>query len=457
MSISSLGIGSGLDLNGLLDQLRDAEREKLQPIQQRLESEQTRISAYGQLEGALSEFQSASDALSDTALYESLSTNTSGEAVSAAADETAMPGSYSVSVNSLATRGTLASQGVADPEAQISGATEQTMTFSFGAADADNAKADTQVTIAANSSLEDIRDAINADEQSGVDASVIFDGSDYRLALSSRETGSDASIEGFTFSDSAALTADTGSAAQSGSDASLNVNGVDITSANNQVEGAIQGVTLNLESEGDATVAVEQNTLAVREAVTGFVDAYNAMKGTIGELTAFNAETGQAGELNGDSTVRIVESRLRSELSSGIAGEEGGFSILSDIGISLELDGTMSIDQEKLDDVIANDQQALSDFFAGNDTTTGLAEQLSGSVEQLLSSNGSVQGAINGSENRIESLGDRYTNMEQQVERTIGRYRTQFGQLDSMIAQMNQTSSYLTQQFASLDAQLGRD
>ncbi|MGS2744966.1 flagellar filament capping protein FliD [Halomonas sp. LS-001] len=448
MSISSLGIGSGLDLNGLLDQLRDAEREKLQPIQQRLDSEQTRISAYGQLEGALSAFQSAADALGDTALYESLSTNTSGEAVSAAADDTAMPGSYSVNVDSLATRGTLASQGVTQAaDEAISGTAEQTMAFTFGNGDT------SEVTIAANSSLEDIRDAINADADAGVNASVINDGENYRLALSSRETGADASIEGFTFT---GLTEDA-DAAQSGTDASLNVNGVPITSANNQVEGAIQGVTLNLQSEGASTVAVEQNTLAVREAVTGFVDAYNTMKGTIGELTAFNSETGQAGELNGDSTVRIVESRLRSELSGGVAGEEGGFSMLSDIGISLELDGTLSIDQDKLDNVIANDQQALSDFFAGNETTTGLAEQLNDSVGQLLSSNGSVQGAINGSESRIESLGSRYTNMEQQVERTIDRYRTQFGQLDGMIAQMNQTSSYLTQQFASLDAQLGRD
>ena len=448
MSISSLGIGSGLDLNGLLDQLRDAEREKLEPIQQRLESEETRISAYGKLEGVLSEFQAASDALSDTALYKSLSTDISGEAVTAAADETAMPGSYSVNVTSLATRGTLASQGITEAaDAAISGSTEQTMTFTFGNGDT------SEVTVAASSSLEDIRDAINADPDAGVNASVINDGENYRLALSSRETGADASIEGFTLS---GLTEDS-SAAQSGTDASLTVNGVSISSANNQVEGAIQGVTLNLESEDEATVVVEQDTLAVREAVTGFVDAYNTMKESVGELTAFNPETGQAGELNGDSTVRIVESRLRSELSGGVAGGDDGFSILSDIGISLELDGTMSIDQEKLDNVIANDQQALSDFFAGNDATTGLAEQLSGSVEQLLSSNGSVQGAINGAEGRMESLGDRYTSMEKQVERTIGRYRTQFGQLDSMIAQMNQTSSYLTQQFASLDAQLGRD
>ncbi len=78
-------------------------------------------------------------------------------------------------------------------------------------------------------------------------------------------------------------------------------------------------------------------------------------------------------------------------------------------------------------------------------------------VEQLLSTNGTVTGAITGAENRSESLVERYTRMEQSIDQTISRYRTQFGQLDGMIAQMNQTSSYLTQQFDALDAQLGRN
>lgn len=233
----------------------------------------------------------------------------------------------------------------------------------------------------------------------------------------------------------------------------LNVNGVDITSPNNQVEGAIQGVTLNLQDVGDSTVKVEQDTRAVREAVTGFVDAYNDLKGTIGELTSFNAETGAAGELLGDSTVRTVESRMRSVLSGGVEGE---FSMLSDIGISLQRDGTLEIDEGKLDDAIVNNQDALSTFFAGGVDEAGMAGQVNTMVEQLLSTNGAVKGAITGAENRSESLVERYTRMEQSIEQTISRYRTQFGQLDGMIAQMNQTSSYLTQQFDALDAQLGR-
>lgn len=444
-SISSLGIGSGLDLNGLLDQLQDAERGKLKPIERQLETQQTKISAYGQLQSALSQFQTASAELNDSALYESLSTNVGGDAITATADDEAQPGSYNVTVDTLATRGTLASEGVAELDAPLTTA-EQTLTFTFGDG------ASKEVTIGANSSLEDIRDAINANEDSGVNATIVNDGTNYRLALSSSETGADASITGFSFSGTEPFAADTDNTLQAGTDAALTVNGIAITSPTNQVEGAIQGVTLNLQ-EGDSTVAVEQNTRAVREAITGFVDAYNELKGTIGELTSFNAETGVAGELNGDNTVRTVESRMRSILSGGIEGE---FSMLSDIGISLQRDGTLSIDESELDNAIVNNQDALSTFFAGDADDSGMAGQLNQGLDQLLGTNGAVKGAITGAENRVESLVERYTRTEQTIEQTISRYRTQFGQLDSMIAQMNQTSSYLTQQFDALDAQLGR-
>ncbi|MDX1714004.1 flagellar filament capping protein FliD [Vreelandella venusta] len=445
-SIASLGIGSGLDLNGLLDQLQDAERGKLKPIERQLETQQTKISAYGQLQSALSQFQTAAAELNDSALYESLSTNVGGDAITATADGEAQPGSYNVTVNTLATRGTLASEGVAELDASLTTA-EQTLTFSFGDGSSK------EVTIGANSSLEDIRDAINASEDSGVNATIVNDGTNYRLALSSSETGADASITGFSFSGTEPFAADTDNTLQAGTDAALTVNGIAITSPTNQVEGAIQGVTLNLQEEGDSTVEVEQNTRAVREAITGFVDAYNELKGTIGELTSYNAETGVAGELNGDNTVRTVESRMRSILSGGIEGE---FSVLSDIGISLQRDGTLSIDESELDNAIVNNQDALSVFFAGDADESGMAGQLNQGLDQLLGTNGAVKGAITGAENRVESLVEHYTRTEQNIERTISRYRTQFGQLDSMIAQMNQTSSYLTQQFDALDAQLGR-
>lgn len=451
-SISSLGIGSGLDLNGLLDQLKEAEEEKLVPILERQETQKTKISAYGQLQSALSTFQDAADALNDSTLYESLSTNVDGEAITATADGEAQPGSYNVTVDTLATRGTLASDGVAAADEAITAA-DQKLTLNF-------ADGSTQeINIASGSTLEDIRDTINATEGSGVNATIVNDGTNFRLALSSSETGADASIDNFSFDGVAPFAADTANTLQSGTDAALTVNGIDITSSTNQVEGAIQGVTLNLQEEGESTVKVEQDTLKVREAVTSFVNAYNDLKDKIGDLTSFNSETGEAGGLLGDSTVRTVESRLRSVLGGAVEGE---LSILSDIGISHKYDtelgySKLEVDADKLDDAIANNQDALSTFFAGDTGEAGMAGQINTAVEQLLSSNGRVSGAISGAENLNKSLVEQYTRMEQSIEQTMSRYRSQFGQLDGMIAQMNQTSSYLTQQFDALDAQLGRD
>ncbi|MGP5326868.1 flagellar filament capping protein FliD [Vreelandella titanicae] len=451
-SITSLGIGSGLDLNGLLDQLKEAEEEKLVPILERQETQQTKISAYGQLQSALSQFQTAADALNDSALYESLSTNVGGSAITAAADAEAQPGSYNVTVDTLATRGTLASDGVATSDEAITVA-DQILTLSF----ADGSTK--EISITADSSLEDIRDTINATEDSGVNATIVNDGTNFRLALSSSETGADASIDNFSFDGAAPFAADTTNTLQSGTDAALTVNGIAITSPTNQVEGAIQGVTLNLQEEGESTVKVEQDTLKVREAVTGFVNAYNDLKDKIGDLTSFNSETGEAGELLGDSVVRTVESRLRSVLGGAVEGE---LSILSDIGISQKFDrelgySKLEIDEDKLNNAIANNQEALSTFFAGDADEAGMAGQINTTIEQLLSTNGRVSGAISGAESQQKTLGERYTRMEQTIEQTMSRYRAQFGQLDGMIAQMNQTSSYLTQQFDALDAQLGRN
>ncbi|NYS59737.1 flagellar filament capping protein FliD [Vreelandella salicampi] len=465
-TITSLGIGSGLNLNGLLDQLEDAERGKLVPITRQQEQQNAKISAYGKIQTSLDGFKDAVDALNDPKLYQSLSANVRGDEISATTDAEALPGSYRVEVSQLATSGTLASSQVTDASAPLTlnGATQIELTF--------NGKDSVAIEIAADSSLEEIRDAINAKKDAGVSASVIFDGTGHRLALSSSETGDNASIQSFKFyagddrsteitvndSPEGALTSGT---AMSGQDAKLTVNGIPITSDTNQVEGAIQGVTLNLselnigvEETASSTVTIERDTLKIREAVGDFVKAFNDMKETIGTLTKYSDERENAGELLGDSTVRTIEGRLRSALTNGVAG--GEFSTLNQLGITLQRDGTLEIDDDTISDLAKNNPDALSDFFVGAEGENGLADSLSTTTAQLTGNNGTLSIAISGAENRIESLNARYERMEQGIGRTISRYRVQFGQLDSMIAQMNQTSSYLTQQFDALDMALGR-
>lgn len=444
-TISALGIGSGLDLNGLLDQLEAAERGKLQPIQQQIRTQETKISGYGQFQSALSQFQEAASALSNPEIFASLSSNVEGDAVAVATDSTATPGRYDIEVTQLATAGTLASQRVSDPASALSDE-NTTATLSFAG------RADVNIDVAAGSTLEDVRDAINAHSDAGVSASIIFDGAEYRLALSSTETGEAASITGFNIG---GILED--EISNVGRDALFSVNGIPITSATNQVEGAIEGVTLSLqEGEGaSSTVVIQRDEESIRESITSFVDAYNNLKSTIGSLTAFDTASETSGALNGESAVRSVENTLRSVLSAGSEGGES-LSMLADLGVTLTRTGTLSIDEEKLSSVIANDQGELAQFFAGNEEFSGLASNVDSTIEQMLGTNGIVSSAINSAENRIDSLNERFLRVESSIEGTIARYRTQFGQLDTMISQMNQMSDYLSQQFSMLNAQTQR-
>ncbi|WP_433924226.1 flagellar filament capping protein FliD [Vreelandella sp. 21] len=463
-TITSLGVGSGLDLTGLLDQLQAAERGKLAPITLQKKQQQAKISAFGQLQTSLNAFQDAVAKINDPKLYQSLSANVrgtgGGEAIKATAAADALPGSYRVEVSQLATSGTLASSRVdtKDQALDLQGATALQLTFGDGET--------VDINIVEGSSLADMRDAINADKEAGVNATIINDGTGYRLALSSKTTGADASIESFSFVDAGGAEvpgpfAEDATTKRPGENAALTVNGIAISSAENSIEGAIQGVTLNLTdlniAEGEtasSTINIERDTLKQREAINGFVKAFNDLKGTIGKLTSFTGDSETAGELVGDNTVRTIESRLRSVLTGGVEG--GELSTLNQLGITLQRDGKLKVDDDVLNDLVANNPQALNDFFAGEKEGDGMAGKLNTTIEQMLGNNGVVKLAISGAENRVKSLDDRFERMEKTIEGTISRYRTQFGQLDAMIAQMNSMSSYLTQQFDALDSQLGR-
>jgi flagellar hook-associated protein 2 len=450
-TISSLGVGSGLDLNGLIDQLNSAERKKLEPIQRQQKSHQAKISAYGKLQSALTKLQESAAKLNDPKFFQNVSSTVVGSGVKAAAKSDAPPGRYSVQVNELATAQSVAANGVASRTAQLGGGTVSLAL--------DNGTTKEIAIDPAKSSLEDIRKAIN-DSKSGVTATIVNDGSGtpHRLVLTSNKTGTESAVTA-VFSGGLADSLGAGAAVMvEAKNASLTVNGIAITSQTNRVEGAIQGVTLDLEEktkeDGSVTVVVERNTLAIREGISGFVKAYNDLRKTMDELTSFNADTGAAGELLGDSALRTVESRLRGVMSGGVG--QGELRMLSDLGISLQRDGTLKLDEEKMSELVASSPQELGNFFAGENKAGGMAGKLSESLDQVLRDRGLLDNAKRGLESRITGLKDRFDRMERSIEQTMQRYRVQFGQLDAMIANMNQMSDYLFQQFDIMNAQLGR-
>lgn len=447
-SISSLGVGSGLDLSGLLDQLESAERQQLSPIVSQQQSQQAKISSFGLLESALGAFRGAAEQLNDPAFFSTLKSSVSGEAATATAGSDAMPGSYLVDVTQEARGYSIATTGVADREAALGAGT-----IAISLADGDSIEV--EVT-AEDSSLEAVRDAIN--EAGGdVAATIVNDGSaaPHRLVLSSRETGTDSAIAAVDFGalgGSLALDATTEVAARN---TELTVNGIAIESQTNTVEGAIQGVTLEIEETGQVSLELRRDDEAISEAVRGFVDGYNALQRTVDALTSFDAETGEAGTLLGNSTLRSVESRLRSAMGA-VAGETDPM-VLSDLGISLELDGTLSLDSGTFNEMLSTDPGTVADFFAGAGEAAGFAGNIDSVVGTMLGDDGLIGNATSGLENGIEALDRRYERMEQSIATTIERYRSQFSRLDSMIANMNSTSAYLTQQFDIMNAQLGRE
>lgn len=449
-SITSLGIGSGLDLSGLLEQLESAESEQLTTIVEQQESYEAKISAFGVLESVLDSLRQAVTSLNSEDSFSAVETSLNSESLSVTAGEDAVVGNYNINVTQLARRYSIATEGVEDKEEELGGGT---IKFTFGSGeDAETFEVDVAET---ESSLEGIRDAINAADI-GVVASIVNDGSDnpYRLVFTSAETGTDAQFD-VNFSElGAPLSLDSSTEVQA-QDAKLTVNGIEITSQTNRVEGAIQGVTLDLEETGEATLEIALDTASIENKIKSFVSAYNTLEDTLSSLTSYDQESGTAGLLIGNSTVRRIESEIPNILMNSV--ENGAFSSLMDVGITLEKDGTLTLDEERLSELVETRLDDLIDFFAGAaDGSEGLSDSLDAALGELLDDGGVLDNATEGLESSIELLQERYESVEARIESTIENYRTQFIELDILIAQMDATSSYLTQQFEILNAQFSQ-
>ncbi|WP_417685850.1 flagellar filament capping protein FliD [Pseudidiomarina gelatinasegens] len=448
-SIAALGIGSGLDLNGLLNQLEASERQRLQPITQQQRSFEARISAYGKLQSALTKFQDATSALNLSTTYKATKSAVNSDALTVAAASNTPPGTYNVDVTGLARAYTIATQGVADSAAQLGTGTGN---VSFTLANGTSHSID---LADGSTSLEDVRNAIN-NGQSDVQASIINDGSGtpYRLVLTSATTGTDASITDITYGGALAGNLASDAATEIlAENAQLTVNGIAISSQTNVVEDAIQGVTLSLAKPGQAQVSITRDAEAITGQVEEFVTAYNELQTLVTKMTDYDVGSDTPGQLLGDSGVRTIQSRMSTLLSETVAGQ---FSMLSDIGISRELGGQLKIDENKLAAVVQNDLPKLQEFLAGSDTVQGFAEKAKTTLTNLLADDGPIQSRLKGFESTIERLDERYFREEQRIASTVDIYRKQFAQMDSMIASMNSTSAYLTQQFSSLNAQLNK-
>ena len=455
-TITSLGVGSGLDLDSILESLEDSkETSLLDPITAQEDSVEAEISAYGTLTSALTTLQSAVEALADESLYKSLTTTLSGTGVTAATTSEAEAGTYQLEVTQLAQAQSLTTDGIADKTTALG---TGTLTLQVGTKEAVSITLDSS-----NNTLEGIRDAINAAD-AGVTASIVSDGSDtpYRLVLTSDSTGTESEMTvTYTGTDSTdeasslvGYDGSTGNMTETveALDAKLTINGISISSQNNTVEDALEGVTLSLSTTGSSqTLTITQDTDAILDAITTFVDAYNDYVTTVDDLTAYDADTDTAGELLGDSTTRRISSELSSDLYSAIGS--GTYSYLSQLGISLEVDGTLSIDEDTLTTALEDNIDAVSEFFIGTDDTTGFITQMSTDLDNYLDEDdGLIVAKTDSLESKLEQLEERYVEKQALIDSEMARWTDEFTQLDTLISELNSTADYLTTQFDALNS-----
>ena len=382
MALSSPGIGSGLDVNNIVTQLMNVEQQPLTLLDQKEASYQAQLSAYGNLRGALAGFQSAVSGLDSLAKFEAVTaTPANASVLSASANDNAPVGTHSLNVTQLAQAQSLVAAGQSSLTASIGSGASTVLTFDFGTISGgalasgvytgasfiqDGTQPSGSVTIdSSNNSLQGIRDAINA-AHIGVTASVVNDGSGtpYRLALSSASSGAshslrisvngDATLQGLLSYDASGTQnlAQTAAAA----DANLTVDGVAVSSASNTVSGAIDGVTLTLAATGSTSVTVASDVSGAKSAIQAFVKSYNDFDKTLSDLTKFDTTgAGQSGPLIGDAAARTVQSRLRDALSNVLPGlASSSLPVLGSAGIAFQRDGTLAIDDGKLNAALGN-------------------------------------------------------------------------------------------------------
>ncbi|MFW6093474.1 MAG: flagellar filament capping protein FliD [Pseudomonadota bacterium] len=389
--ISSMGVGSGIDVRGIVDQLLQAEQ---QPVAQRLDRRETRLeaelSAFGTLKSALSEFDGALGELSDRGSFRSATTSSGDpDAIAVTASgEVEEAASFGIQVEALAAAQSVASGVFDGPSAEVGSGT---LTFRFGTVETDGAGAVTGLTQNPDrptasveipedaATLTDVRDAVNEADM-GVRASVIDDGTGERLVFVSERTGAangfmvdvadddgatgdGAGLSRLQFNDAAANL----SLNRAAADAQLVVDGLTVTRAENEIDDLLPGATLTLQGTNTtpARVGVEPDTGKARERVESFVEAYNALHEKIEEVSGYDPETQEGGVLQGDSLVRSVEFKLRRLMTEQLDALEGQpVRALADIGIRTTRDGSLELDEAKLSEQLEANLEGVAALFA---------------------------------------------------------------------------------------------
>lgn len=440
-SVSSLGIGTGVDLQSMLTKIMDAERAPITAIGTKITATNNKISLYGTLKSKLDALKSAAETLEFPSRLSAMSAKSSDTAtLEVSASFVAQTGSYNAVVSQLA-----------KAQKSVTFAYDPTDTFGPGNLDFTVAGTDAaSITIDAGMTLSQVATRVN-DAKIGVTATVIntSDGKQ-RMVLTSDKSGSS---NGFSLRPTSSAPSSSGTAltsfdpakAVAPQNALLELDGLEVSSSTNAFTDAVTGLTFTAIKEGNASVTVKTDESKVVAAVQAFVDAYNAVTTHIKSNSAYNSTTKTAQAFNGDGTARSVQSALndvRTTVPSALAS--ANIKELSQLGISILQSGQLSLDTTKLTDAV---KSSASDVLTA---VSAYGKSFGESISSLLGTDGAVTSRVNSLNLTVSRYKDSQASLELRITLVEKRYRAQFTALDKLVSTMQTTSTYLAQQIATL-------
>jgi flagellar hook-associated protein 2 len=312
-----------------------------------------------------------------------------------------------------------------------------------------------------NNTLAGIRDAINsAAGNPGISAALVYGtGNNAQLVLTSSRTGvantitinssgGDGGLSALNYSSGNTSNFTEQQAAQ---DATISIAGVTHTSSSNVVSDALDGVTLNLVTAKPNTninLTVTNDSSHVTSLLQSFVTAYNTMIQQITPLGSYDASTKTAGPMLGDSLLTGIQNQLFHAMGDTVSNAGSVYNSLASLGVTTNADGTLSLDTNVLNSALNSNFQNVVSVMGGSG---GVVDRLNSMLNTALSSAGIIQTRGNNLTTQQTSIDNENAAIAARTAVIQQRYMTQFNAMDTLLAQMQNTSSFLTQQFNALN------
>ncbi|SDU86309.1 flagellar filament capping protein FliD [Pseudomonas mucidolens] len=443
------GPGSGYDTQAIVSALVGAEKAPKQAqITDQQKQTTVKLSAVGTIKTALEAYQSAITKLNNVSAFNGLAASTSEEKnVKVTLGDGASAGKYTVVVQNLATASKVTSKVIEDGASGKANTSDEDQTLTIN-----QSGKSYDVVIPGGATLQQVRESINTQLSSqGISANVLSDANGARLVLTSTTSGEGTDI---TLSGDSELAVgyDAGEPARN---AKYTIDGISMESTSNKVTSAISGVTLDLVAAEDpakpVTITVASNTETLKTSVQSFVTAYNALMTAINTQTKVtatgDASTTTAGALTGDSSMRQLVASLRSELVNGSGA--GTISSLSQAGITTDQKtGLLSLDDKAWDKAVVKGAGDIAKLFTGD---TGLISRMNKATSSYVGSTGTLATRATDLNTKLTDLTTEQANLDRRMESLQKSLSAKYTAMDTMIAQINASSSSIMTTLNSLN------